>query len=89
MITNTNMATLTTCEFWRENTTRKHDQRCSACRGLFNKVKYIVSIIYSIHIRNSIVVTWSKFDLSNEKDACCFLQVLVQQQLNASNKQSI
>jgi len=31
MITNTNTATLTTCDFWQENTTRKHDQRCSAC----------------------------------------------------------
>jgi len=35
MIVNT--AILTTCDFWRENTTRKHDQRCSACRGLFDK----------------------------------------------------
>ena len=55
MITNMNTATLTTCDFWRENTTRKHYQRCSACRGLFNKVKYIVSIIYSMHIRNNII----------------------------------
>jgi len=50
-----NTATLTTCDFWRENTTGKHDQRCSACRGLFDNVKYIVCIIYSIHIRNSII----------------------------------
>jgi len=55
MITNTNTATLTMCDVWRENTTRTHDQRCSACRGLFNIVKYIVCIIYSIHIRNSII----------------------------------
>ena len=34
-------------------------QRCSACRGLFNKVKYIISIIDSIHIRNNII-TWCK-----------------------------
>ena len=59
MIKNTNTATLTMCDFWRENTTRKHYQRCSACRGLFNKVKYIVSIIYSINIRNNII-TWCK-----------------------------
>jgi len=57
MITNTNMATLTTCEFWQENMTRKHDQRCSADRVLFNIVKYIVCIIYSIQIRNNII-TW-------------------------------
>jgi len=57
MITNT--ATLTTCDFWRENTTRKHDQRCSACRGLFDNVKYIVCIIYSKQIRNNII-TWCK-----------------------------
>ena len=56
----TNTAALTMCDFWRENTTRKH-QRCSACRELFNnyKMKYIVSIIYSIHIRNNII-TWCK-----------------------------
>jgi len=60
MITNTNMAMLTTCDFWQENTTRKHYQRCSACRGLFNKVQYIVSIIYSIHIRKNIVTWWKK-----------------------------
>jgi len=59
MITNMNMATLTTCDFWRENTTRKHYQRCSADKGLFNIVKYIVRIIYSIHIRNNII-TWCK-----------------------------
>jgi len=35
MITNMNTATLTMCDFWWENTTRKHDQRCSANRGLF------------------------------------------------------
>jgi len=69
MITNTNMAMLTMCDFWWENKTRKHDQQCSACRGLFNKVKYIVSIIYSIHIRNNIIAS-CKFDLSDEKDAC-------------------
>jgi len=38
MITNTNMAMLTMCDFWWENKTRKHDQQCSACRGLFNNV---------------------------------------------------
>jgi len=57
VITNTNTATLIMRDVWQENTTRKHDQRCSACRGLFNIVKYIVCIIYSIHIRNSII-TW-------------------------------
>jgi len=40
MVTNTT----TTCDFWRQNTTRKHDQRCSACRGWFDNVKYIVGI---------------------------------------------
>ena len=89
MITNT--AALTMCDFWRENTTRKHYQRCSACRGLFNKVKYIVSIIYSINIRNNIITLCkpanSIFKVKNA--ACCFLQVLVQRQLNASDKQSI
>jgi len=59
MITNTNTATLTTCDFWRENTTRKHDQQCSSYRGLFNIVKYIVCFIYSIQIRNNII-TWCK-----------------------------
>jgi len=33
MITITNTATLTTCDVWRENTIRKHDQRCSVCRN--------------------------------------------------------
>ena len=55
MITNMNTATLTMCDFWWENTTRKHDQRCSVCRGLYNNMKYIVCIIYSIHIRNNII----------------------------------
>ena len=59
MVTNTNMATLTMCDFWQENTTRTHYKQCSACRRLFNKVKYIVSIIYSIHIRNN-TMTWCK-----------------------------
>jgi len=45
MITNMNTAMLTTCDVWRENTTRKHDQHCSSYRGLFNIVKYIVCII--------------------------------------------
>jgi len=39
MITNTNTAMLTMCDFWRKNTTRKHDL------GLFNIVKYMVCII--------------------------------------------
>jgi len=43
MITNT--ASLLRCNFWRENTTRKNDQRCSPHRGLFDNVKYIVYII--------------------------------------------
>jgi len=59
MITNMNTATLTSCDFKRENTTSKHDQRCSADRGLFYIVKYILCIIYSIHIRNNII-TWCK-----------------------------
>ena len=59
MITNTNTATLTMCNFWQENTTRKHYELCSSCRGLFNKMNYIISIIYSIHIRNNII-TWCK-----------------------------
>ena len=59
MITNMNTATLTMCDFWWENTTRKHDQRCSANRGLFKIVKYMVCIIYSIQIRNNII-TWCK-----------------------------
>ena len=53
-ITYMNTTTLTMCDFW-ENTTRKHDQRCSVCRGLYNNMKYIVCIIYSIHIRNNII----------------------------------
>jgi len=36
MVTNMNTAMLTTCDFRRENATRKLDQRCSADRGLFN-----------------------------------------------------
>jgi len=88
MITNTNTATLTTCDLCRENTTRKRDHWCSTCRGLFNIVKYIVCIIESIHTRNSIL-TWCKSALSNEKKACCFLQVLTQWQLIASDKRSI
>jgi len=55
MITNMNTATLHKCDFWRENTTRKLDQRCSTDRGLFNIVKYIVCIIHSIQIRNNII----------------------------------
>jgi len=71
MITNTNMATLTTCDFWRENTIRKYYQQCSACRGLFNIVKYIVCIIYSTQIRNNIM-TWCKsapsiFQMKNKR----------------------
>ena len=84
MITYMNTATLTTCYFWRENTIRKHDQRCSADRGLFNIVKYIIfCIIYSIQIRNHII-SWCKSSHSNfqmKTNACCFLHVLVQRQL--------
>jgi len=47
MITNTNTASLTTCDVWRENTIGKHDQRCSACKGFFNIVKYIVYTAYT------------------------------------------
>ena len=92
MITNTNTATFTTCDFWRENITRIHDQRCSACRGMFNTMKFIVYIIYSIQIRNN-NTTWCKsahliFQMKKD-NTCCFLQVLVQRHLNASDKSSI
>jgi len=85
IITNTNTAILTTCDVWRENTIRKHDQRCSACRGLFNIVKNIVCIIYSIHIRNSII-TWCKSAYSIFQTR---KTLLIQRQLIASDKRSI
>jgi len=84
MITNTNTATITTCDVKRENTTSKHDQRCSAWRGLFNLVKYIVCIIYSIHIRNSII-TWCKSAHSIFQTR---KTLLIQRQLIASDKRS-
>ena len=92
MITNTNTATFTTCDFLQENMTRIHDQRFSAYKGLFNTMKFIVYIIYSIQIRNN-NTTWCKsahsiFQMKKD-NTCCFLQVIVQLHLNASDKSSI
>ena len=61
-----NTALLATCDFWRENITRKHNQLISDCRALLNTVKYIGCDKHSIQTRHN-VIHWCYLSSSSFK----------------------